>query len=75
VQAVLGFPAQLLLAQAAGISGAAPVNATLTLYEYESKVNGYLCGASPRLHKSCCTFEDRTRAAFFCSSHNLFAMP
>src|ERR1051325_10715957 len=39
VQAFLGFPAQLLLAQTAVISGAAPVNVTLTLDENESKVN------------------------------------
>jgi hypothetical protein len=33
VQAFLGFPAQLLLAQTADIPGAAPVNAILTLDE------------------------------------------
>ena len=44
VQAVLGFsPAQLLLAQTADISGAAPVNVTLTLDENESKVKYYFC--------------------------------
>jgi hypothetical protein len=41
LQAFLGFPAQLGACPTAVISGAAPVNVTLTLDEKESKVKYY----------------------------------
>jgi hypothetical protein len=41
LQAFLGFPAQLADCPTAVISGAAPVNVTLTLDEKESKVKYY----------------------------------
>jgi hypothetical protein len=49
LQAFLGFPAQLAACPTAVISGAAPVNVTLTLDENETKVKYYFRVALPHL--------------------------
>jgi hypothetical protein len=49
LQAFLGFPAQLAACPTAAISGAAPVNVTLTLDENESKVKYYFWCHGPHL--------------------------
>ena len=47
LQAFLGFPAQLAACPTAVISGAAPVNVTLTLDENETKVKYYFSVPRP----------------------------
>src|SRR6476659_8588799 len=47
LQAFLGFPAQLAACPTAAISGAAPVNVTLTLDENETKVKYYFSAPRP----------------------------
>jgi hypothetical protein len=54
LQAFLGFPAQLANCPTAVISGAAPVNVTLTLDENETKVKGFVWGAQPFLKVILC---------------------
>jgi len=49
LQAFLGFPAQLAACPTAAISGAAPVNVTLTLDETETKVKYYFWCHGPHL--------------------------